>query len=82
MNVKNSLLAALGVASVLAIANVGCGAAPPAPPATPDAQTASAAVPSAADGDGDGVPDAVDKCPTKKEDGLAPDPKDGCPKGG
>jgi hypothetical protein len=39
-------------------------------------------VPTAApDLDADGVPDAVDKCPGKKEDGLDPDPKDGCPKG-
>ena len=31
------------------------------------------------DTDGDGIPDTVDKCPTVKEDGLPPNPKDGCP---
>lgn len=41
---------------------------PPAPP--------PAAVP---DSDGDGIADDVDKCPQEKEDGLPPDPKDGCP---
>jgi hypothetical protein len=34
----------------------------------------------AADSDGDGIPDKMDKCPDKKEDGQAPNPKDGCPK--
>jgi outer membrane protein OmpA-like peptidoglycan-associated protein len=31
------------------------------------------------DTDGDGYPDAVDKCPSLKEDGKPPDPTDGCP---
>ena len=31
------------------------------------------------DSDGDGYPDAVDKCPHEKEDGKPPDPTDGCP---
>jgi outer membrane protein OmpA-like peptidoglycan-associated protein len=31
------------------------------------------------DTDGDGYPDSVDKCPTIKEDGLPPNPTDGCP---
>ncbi|HEU4539451.1 MAG TPA: OmpA family protein [Polyangiaceae bacterium] len=31
-----------------------------------------------ADADADGVPDDVDKCPGEKEDGLPPDPADGC----
>lgn len=31
------------------------------------------------DTDGDGYPDAVDKCPTIKEDGRPPAPFDGCP---
>ena len=31
------------------------------------------------DSDGDGYPDAVDKCPTEKEDGKPPEPTDGCP---
>lgn len=64
-------------ASVLAT-NVGCKAhaeigakvespkPPPAPPPPPDA-------------DGDGViDDGTDKCVNEKEDGLAPDAKDGC----
>lgn len=33
------------------------------------------------DTDGDGYPDAVDKCPTVKEDGQEPNPTDGCPGG-
>jgi outer membrane protein OmpA-like peptidoglycan-associated protein len=33
------------------------------------------------DTDGDGYPDAIDKCPTIKEDGQEPDPTDGCPTG-
>lgn len=35
--------------------------------------------PPPADRDGDGIPDEADKCPDAKEDGLPPDPKDGCP---
>jgi OOP family OmpA-OmpF porin len=31
------------------------------------------------DTDGDGYPDAVDKCPSQKEDGKLPDRTDGCP---
>lgn len=31
------------------------------------------------DTDGDGYPDDVDACPTVKEDGLPPNPTDGCP---
>jgi OOP family OmpA-OmpF porin len=31
------------------------------------------------DSDGDGYPDAIDKCPNEKEDGKPPDPTDGCP---
>lgn len=33
------------------------------------------------DTDGDGYPDAIDKCPTVKEDGQEPEPTDGCPAG-
>lgn len=33
------------------------------------------------DTDGDGYPDSIDKCPTVREDGLPPDPTDGCPAG-
>jgi hypothetical protein len=35
----------------------------------------------APDHDGDGVADAIDRCPGPREDGLDPDPRDGCPKG-
>jgi hypothetical protein len=59
----------------------GCGGAAPA---TPDAQSATQSASSTAagagDSDGDGIPDSADKCPDQKEDGQAPDPKDGCPK--
>jgi OOP family OmpA-OmpF porin len=70
-----SLVAALGCALVAG----ACGGEAPPPAATP--ATASAAPAAAApDSDGDGIPDNVDKCPSAKEDGLPPDPKDGCPK--
>ncbi|HEY8072668.1 MAG TPA: hypothetical protein VIF62_01120 [Labilithrix sp.] len=61
--------------------SVACGGASPQP-ASPDDKNASGTTTtdSAKDGDGDGVPDNADKCPDKKEDGQAPDPKDGCPK--
>jgi hypothetical protein len=73
MMIKNafSLMAALG----LVVAMGGCGGSAP-----PAAAPSSAAPTTASDSDGDGIPDNVDKCPDKKEDGLAPDPKDGCPK--
>jgi hypothetical protein len=76
MNTKGLwLVAALGLG--LGLTNLGCGGAAPPTPATPDpAQAASAG----GDADGDGIPDSADKCPDKKEDGQAPDPKDGCPK--
>jgi len=74
----SSLLAALGLGVALTFA-VGCGGAQPPSPDVPGSSTPTAASPTA-DGDGDGVPDSVDKCPTTKEDGQAPDPKDGCPK--
>ena len=31
------------------------------------------------DADRDGVADALDKCPSEREDNLLPDPNDGCP---
>ncbi len=39
----------------------------------------TAKAPPPPDTDGDGIPDTVDKCPKVKEDGLPPNPKDGCP---
>ena len=64
--------------------SVACGGSNPAP-ATPDDKNAPTDVKpgdvkDAKDSDNDGVPDTSDKCPDKKEDGQAPDPKDGCPK--
>jgi OOP family OmpA-OmpF porin len=45
------------------------GATPPnAPPPPPDKDT-----------DGDGFPDSIDACPNEPEDGLDPNPGDGCP---
>ncbi len=71
--------ALLSVAALVTLS--GCGGAAPTPPATPDANSASSAAAGAAgDSDGDGVPDSTDKCQGQKEDGQAPDPKDGCPK--
>jgi OOP family OmpA-OmpF porin len=64
---RTTIARALAAAALLASA--ACGprttivAKAPAPPA---------------DADGDGIPDADDKCPSEKEDGLPPDPKDGC----
>jgi hypothetical protein len=55
---------------------MGCGDSKPA--ASPTSNT-TAADPTAKDSDGDGIPDTMDKCPDKKEDGQGADPKDGCP---
>jgi hypothetical protein len=76
MKIKNVLMFA-GALSILAL--VACGGAAPPVPAAPDTASAAGAA-GAGDSDGDGVPDGADKCPDKKEDGAAPDPKDGCPK--
>lgn len=59
-------IASLVVVSLTALAALGCGPKYPTP---------------APDTDHDGVPDAVDRCPGQKEDGLDPEPRDGCPKG-
>ncbi len=71
---KNTLVA-LGV--TLMLAAVACGETPP--PAS--SQSNAGAAGAAGDADGDGVPDADDRCPDKKEDGLGKEPKDGCPDG-
>lgn len=64
-----AMLVAVGMGvGAAAMLTLGAGCNPKMPTSAPDL-------------DGDGVPDAVDKCPGKKEDGLDPDPKDGCPKG-
>jgi hypothetical protein len=77
MKIKNGLLF-VGALSILSL--VACGGAAPPAPAAPDTASAAGAAGGAGDSDGDGVPDGADKCPDKKEDGQAPDPKDGCPK--
>ena len=62
--------------------SVACGGSNPQP-ASPDDKNAppgATDVKDSKDSDNDGVPDTSDKCPDKKEDGQAPDPKDGCPK--
>jgi hypothetical protein len=78
MTTKMISLAALAVVFAM-----GCGGAMPSAPdlkaPDPKAVATSSATPDK-DTDGDGIPDATDKCPDKKEDGAAPDPKDGCPK--
>lgn len=62
------------LAAPLACFSLGCE--PPAPQ-TPPPPAAPPRPP--ADADGDGVPDdGTDKCLVEKEDGLPPDPKDGC----
>ena len=86
---KLSLVAALGgIALMVACGGSTPSAAAPDPnaaagaagAAAPDPKGSTPAAPSTGDADGDGIPDATDKCPDKKEDGQAPDPKDGCPK--
>jgi OOP family OmpA-OmpF porin len=83
MMIKNDLLLVAALGSALALFNVGCGGATPAA-ASPDPAAASTSTSTtsttSADADGDGVPDNADKCPDKKEDGLPPNPTDGCPK--
>jgi hypothetical protein len=79
MTTKNwfSVVAVLGAMVVMG----GCGGGDAKPAVDPSSSApASSAASTAADGDGDGIPDGADKCPDKKEDGQAPDPKDGCPK--
>ncbi len=76
MKIKNVLMFA-GALSILAL--VACGGSAPPAPASPDTASVAGAA-GAGDTDGDGIPDGADKCPDKKEDGQAPDPKDGCPK--
>jgi OmpA-OmpF porin, OOP family len=62
------------LAAPLAWLTLGCEPPPPQPPPQPAAAPAPPA-----DADGDGVPDdGTDKCLLEKEDGLPPDPKDGC----
>jgi outer membrane protein OmpA-like peptidoglycan-associated protein len=63
------------VAAPLFLTPIGCGSEPPPEPKV--AAPAPAKPP--ADADGDGVADdGTDKCLVEKEDGLPPDPKDGC----
>ena len=67
-------LAMLFIAAPMAWLMVGCEP-PPEPPKTPVVEPLKAP----ADADGDGIPDdGTDKCLVEKEDGLPPDPKDGC----
>ena len=72
------------VLGLLAVSALGCGSSPP--PAPAHATTAASVdlknvAPGTEDDlDSDGVPNSEDKCPNQKEDGLAPNPKDGCPK--
>jgi OmpA-OmpF porin, OOP family len=69
---------------LLAASALGCGSSPP--PAPAHATTAGPVDPKNVapgtedDLDSDGVPNSEDKCPNQKEDGLPPNPKDGCPK--
>jgi hypothetical protein len=74
---RHGFVAALAVTAALLA--LGCGDATP-PAASPTDVKAPSTTSATVDGDGDGIPDSVDKCPDKKEDGQAPDPKDGCPK--
>jgi hypothetical protein len=72
------------VLGLLVLGPLGCGSSPPPAPAHATTSTATASkdvAPGTEDDlDADGVPNTEDKCPDKKEDGLMPNPKDGCPK--
>jgi hypothetical protein len=70
------------VLGLLAAGALGCGSSPPPTPAHTAApmDLKNVAPGTEDDLDSDGVPNSADKCPNQKEDGLAPDPKDGCPK--
>jgi hypothetical protein len=69
---------------LLAASALGCGSSPPPAPAqatAPSAADLKNVAPGTEDDlDSDGVPNSQDKCPNQKEDGLPPNPKDGCPK--
>jgi outer membrane protein OmpA-like peptidoglycan-associated protein len=52
---------------------------PPSPVRTMKVKDEERVEEKASDIDGDGIPDAIDKCPTVPEDGQPPDPNDGCP---
>jgi outer membrane protein OmpA-like peptidoglycan-associated protein len=67
------LLASLPGCQASAGGNLNIGGGTPSNSATPPPAGAPA------DADGDGVADGDDKCPDKKEDGLQPNPTDGCP---
>ncbi len=69
LGISIALLLGAGMLGCASEAQLTVGSVPP--PAPP------AAAP--LDSDGDGIADDVDKCPKEKEDGLPPDPKDGCP---
>jgi hypothetical protein len=70
------------VLGLLASGALGCGSSPPpAPSTTPSPVDLKNVAPGTEDDlDSDGVPNSEDKCPGQKEDGLPPNPKDGCPK--
>jgi hypothetical protein len=67
---------------LLVVNALGCGSSPPPAPAhtTSQVDLKNVAPGTEDDLDSDGVPNSEDKCPNQKEDGLAPNPKDGCPK--
>ncbi len=65
--IRASLARSLAASALLALA--AC---------SPRTTTVAKAPAAPADADGDGVADTVDKCVGEKEDGLPPDPADGC----
>jgi hypothetical protein len=68
------------VLGLLAVSALGCGSKPPPAHATTAVDLKNTAPGTEDDLDSDGVPNSEDKCPNQKEDGLPPNPKDGCPK--
>src|SRR4051794_19166939 len=67
------------LAAPLVLIQVGCSSEPPPEPKVGAPPPASKPP---ADSDGDGIADdGSDKCLAEKEDGLPPDPKDGCKSG-
>jgi hypothetical protein len=80
MKKVNGFCLVLALGSALAVSALACADSTGPGAASPNGTTVSTtSVGLPGDDDGDGVPNADDQCPDKKEDGLGAKPKDGCP---